>query len=96
MAEVFTQVVQKPPAVVESLAIVIKYRAEYDYETDPPTLLSEARTAAYQGVLCDADGLRVPERLDRGNLVPYLSAGERTSAEAFLNAQLAKFEGLIP
>ena len=55
-----------------------------------------AMSAKYHVRLVDEDGNHVSHPQDTGNLIPYLTEGERADGIAFLNAVLAKAQSLIP
>lgn len=86
----FTPYTPKKPVVVDRLDIVLTHqRVEGGEDTE---------TIDYQAYLRDEDGHIVshPFGSDRGDLAPFMTASQITTAKAFLNAMYTKAQKLIP
>ncbi|MFC2031556.1 hypothetical protein ACFLWA_12625 [Chloroflexota bacterium] len=74
----------KDPAAVDGLVVTLKWTAADGY------------SASYHVRLVDEDGNQVHAPNDTGNLIPYMTAGQVTQAQDFVDAMKAKAQGLVP
>ena len=86
----FTAYTPKVPVVVKRLDITLSY--EYVEGGDDTEAIN------YQVSLRDVDGhlVRDPFGKDVGDLVPYMTAAQITTAKTFLEAMYVKSQELIP
>ena len=80
----FDKLTQKPPVEIKQLSITLQWREE-----------DSEYTGCYEFTLVDVDGNHVHDPLEQGDIIPHLSAAEKSALKAFVDAQLAKVQKRI-
>ncbi len=86
----FTPYTPKVPVVIDRLDIVLTYQRVEGGDDE--------ETINYQVFLRDEDGhlVRDPFGKDQGDLVPFMTAAQITTAQGYLNAMYTKAQKLNP
>ena len=97
--EVFTPQTLKPPAEMPRFEIQLIYlenEVRDSLGVVVPDTFTVTYVTQYNAYLQDEDGNSVRTSKTKGNLMPYLTTTEKNALKAFMDAQVAKAQALIP